>query len=466
MRDYCAKRVRDLFWAAVFAAAAAAVFCVAPRVAKCQEASLVLLEFCADWCGACRQMEPVVEQLRGEGYRVESVDVDRCPELARQYHVTSIPCFVAIEGGREVDRIVGQASIERLTLRLRAKTTASNSSVSSAEPVALSVPRPAWRYERAVGYRAAVVRIFCQDDGSSHSIGSGTLVNWKGKIVVLTARHVVKDAKAIVVELCTKKRHRAKLLAADPVWDCAALELADEPVGVEPADVERGEVAMLSAGRRLESCGYGADGRLACNSGLFLTYKRSSEKPEGPDDWFTISGHARNGDSGGGVFNVQGRLVGVLWGTDGQEVACVQAGRLHELLDAAIVRMDATEMKSILSRAPTPARPADSPCTGGCCPAVEANVSAAQRPPALPWRKETKNHDDAQDARIEALIRLQEQRARAAGIAKQPKAEPSKTELGTHAEQKDDASPIVAAMVILGSLAIGGVFYSLTKKKA
>ena len=133
------------------------------------------------------------------------------------------------------------------------------------------------------------------------------------------------------------------------------LELDGEPLGVQPADVERGGAAMQTAGNRLESCGYGADGQLACNSGLFLSYKRSNETPNGPDDWFTISGHARQGDSGGGVFNEQGKLVGVLWGTDGQEVVCVQAGRLQKLLDTAIVRTDAAQQKSILQRVPTPA---------------------------------------------------------------------------------------------------------------
>ena len=68
----------------------------------------------------------------------------------------------------------------------------------------------------------------------------------------------------------------------------------------------------------------------------FLGYKRSTQTPNGPDDWFEISGHARPGDSGGGVFNQRGRLVGVLWGTNGEVVVGVQAGRLHLLLDSAL----------------------------------------------------------------------------------------------------------------------------------
>ena len=54
----------------------------------------------------------------------------------------------------------------------------------------------------------------------TRSIGSGTLVKWGGKVVVLTARHVVGDAKKIVVELHDKRTHRAKVVAVDAVWDC------------------------------------------------------------------------------------------------------------------------------------------------------------------------------------------------------------------------------------------------------
>ncbi len=119
----------------------------------------------------------------------------------------------------------------------------------------------------------------------------------------------------------------------------------------------------------MESCGYGADGKLACNSGVFLGYKRSAAKPGGPDDWLAISGHARAGDSGGPVFNRRGRLVGVLWGTDGKEVVCVQAGRLHVLLDSAVppaAKVEQQSLQAILQRTPTPAK---EPEQDGCgCP--------------------------------------------------------------------------------------------------
>ena len=138
---------------------------------------------------------------------------------------------------------------------------------------------------------------------------------------------------------------------------------------------------MQHEGNRLESCGYGPDGKLAVNTGLFLGYKRSTQTPNGPDDWFEISGHARPGDSGGGVFNERGRLVGVLWGTNGEVVVGVQAGRLHVLLDAATaarrsIRSPTRRMQFIRRANPTPPKPAvpieslPPACdgSGGCCP--------------------------------------------------------------------------------------------------
>ena len=419
MRAFNSKTVCDLIWMGAFAA----LLCVGPRLGHGGESltpapsppTPILLDFYADWCGPCQAAKPVVDSLASEGYAVRRVNVDENRELAARYGVESIPCFIMLERGREVDRVVGPTSVERLKLMFRGGNPQSqipNPKSLSSLPSPLS-PHPAWRYERPAGHRAAVVRIYCQDDLRTRSIGSGTLVKWGGKVVVLTARHVVKDAKKIVVELHDKRTHRATVVAVDAVWDFAVLELDAAPVGVEPADVERGEAAMQAAGNRLESCGYGPDGRLACNSGLFLGYKRSAETPDGPDDWFTISGHARGGDSGGGVFNERGRLVGVLWGTDGQEVVCVQAGRLQKLLSAAIPE-DAAQQKSILQRVPTPAKP------------------------LLPWRKETKSRDDAQDARIEALIELQERQAKAA-VPAPPKVEPPIAE-GQRAEAANDES--------------------------
>lgn len=74
----------------------------------------VLLEFTADWCGACRSAEPTVKRLIADGYSVHPVNIDREPDTAARFHVTSVPCFVLLEAGQEVDRVVGAASYARL----------------------------------------------------------------------------------------------------------------------------------------------------------------------------------------------------------------------------------------------------------------------------------------------------------------------------------------------------------------
>jgi len=191
----------------------------------------VLLEFYSDWCGTCRSMAPTVDVLVRDGYAVRRIDIDQESGLARQYGVTSLPCFVVVQKGREIDRVTGIVTMERLKQKLKPEAGGQRADVAD--------PHPAWRYERAVGWRSCVVRIFCEDGGTSRSIGSGALVRWNGRLVVLTARHVIQGAKRIVVELCTKKTHRARVMKVDAVWDCAVLELSGTPEGIEPAEADQ-----------------------------------------------------------------------------------------------------------------------------------------------------------------------------------------------------------------------------------
>jgi len=76
-----------------------------------------LMDFYADWCGPCKMMKPVVKELAGElrgRLQVVEVNVDQSPDLARQYNIRSIPCFVVIEDGREVARGTGAMPKENL----------------------------------------------------------------------------------------------------------------------------------------------------------------------------------------------------------------------------------------------------------------------------------------------------------------------------------------------------------------
>ncbi|MBQ3669796.1 MAG: thioredoxin [Clostridia bacterium] len=69
----------------------------------------VLADFNATWCGPCRSMKPMLDQLAEEnkGYKIVSIDVDDNSELAEEYDVSSIPCLVVFRDGEEVNRSVG-----------------------------------------------------------------------------------------------------------------------------------------------------------------------------------------------------------------------------------------------------------------------------------------------------------------------------------------------------------------------
>ena len=84
----------------------------------------VLVDFYADWCGPCRAMMPVVEQLAGEydgRLKVGKVNSDEQPELASAFGVMGIPNFFIIKNGKVVDRLVGGMPKETLAQRIDAQ---------------------------------------------------------------------------------------------------------------------------------------------------------------------------------------------------------------------------------------------------------------------------------------------------------------------------------------------------------
>lgn len=69
----------------------------------------VLVDFYADWCGPCRMVSPVVDQIANEHpeYKVVKVNVDEQPELASKFNVMSIPALFVVNNGQVVNKSVG-----------------------------------------------------------------------------------------------------------------------------------------------------------------------------------------------------------------------------------------------------------------------------------------------------------------------------------------------------------------------
>jgi thioredoxin 1 len=70
----------------------------------------VLIDFWAIWCGPCRMVSPIVEELAGEyagKLKVGKLDVDSNPSTAMQYGIRSIPTLLLFKGGKVVEQIIG-----------------------------------------------------------------------------------------------------------------------------------------------------------------------------------------------------------------------------------------------------------------------------------------------------------------------------------------------------------------------
>lgn len=80
------------------------------------KSGVTLVDFYAEWCGPCRMLSPILEELAKEetNVRFAKVDVDSAQKLATNYQVTSVPTLVLYKDGKEVDRILGLRDKEAL----------------------------------------------------------------------------------------------------------------------------------------------------------------------------------------------------------------------------------------------------------------------------------------------------------------------------------------------------------------
>jgi hypothetical protein len=221
----------------------------------------------------------------------------------------------------------------------------------------------------------------CRITVGDGTAGSGTLVaRTESGGLVLTCSHLFDGSTANTeVAFSNGQRYAARLVERDRMHDLAALVIRRPDV--EPAAVSDESSPPRDDGASLSACGFGPNAQFRCVSGNVtgLVTAIGAVHPS-----MTIRGAVRPGDSGGGVFRGDGRLVGVVWGQrDG--ITYAMCGRpLRELLDRVLGRAPRAEGRLIRDERPL---------------AAPGSQPAGERSPPNDW----KSWANEIEARIRAL---------------------------------------------------------------
>ena len=273
----------------------------------------VLLDFSAEWCAPCRKMEPVVARLQADGVPVRRINIDREPQIARQYHVVSIPCFVMLVDGREVNRVNGLTNYDQL----RQMVAGASHGTGPSGPVANSLGSLA--VERALDSPltsplpsavAATVRLKI-DEGGGSSFGSGTIVDVHGEeALILTCGHIFRDSDGrgkILVDFYVNEGRRTvpgQLVRFDLERDLGLVSI-QPGIPVRPMRVASRE-NKLNIGQKVLVTGCDRGGQPICEETQIVSIDRYQGAPN-----VTVAGQPVDGRSGGGLFTLDGRLIGV-----------------------------------------------------------------------------------------------------------------------------------------------------------
>ena len=355
----------------------------------------VLLDFTATWCGPCQQMSPVVSRLHRQGYAVRKVDVDREPELARQFKISSIPAFVLVVNGREARRVVGATSEAELRNMLAmipavkeppavAVATTPNTTVDEgfqpaerAAPVVVAeatqsrlrlpfIPRPKDRVPqpqpvtREAAPREPVARAKLVEqapisaeilnagepmtastriritDKKGINFGSGTIIDSRvGNTLVLTCAHVFREFQQdSLVEVEVFINGKAETFVGKPVkYDF------ESDVGLIsiPTDSPLPAAKIAPAGFKLAKGAVVQS--IGCGGGDDPTRQKiritALNRYRGPEN-IECTGVPQQGRSGGGLFTQEGHVIGVCTAADPNESRGLYAGlgAIHEMLEA------------------------------------------------------------------------------------------------------------------------------------
>ncbi len=289
---------------------------------------------CAPCVTAHRIADPLVKELH-----INVVDCwsELGKEACRKYNVPATPTFIAINDKGEVmgrvDGIATEAQLRLLWDRAKPAKVVEAEKKDEVSPVC---------------------RLSCSitgEPGATQS-GTGTLIYDDGKIgIVLTCAHVLEGEPPFKANFPGLGMYRGKVLAIDHDHELAALEIPS--TGLRPLKINPDILP-----RNLTAGGYGPDSKWRSYAGTL-----TSVRPDNPA-WREITGSARQGDSGGPVWDEKMCVVGVLWGTgDGHTTfACGQP--LRRFLDRILPNRPGTVIPRAsggsaggVPRQPSPAQP-------------------------------------------------------------------------------------------------------------
>lgn len=328
--------------------------CLMAAAVTAAEPEAVVLEFTApDRCPPCQQIAPLVHRLEREGFPLKIVNADENAFVCQQHRVISIPTFVLLIAGREVDRIEGkppESELRRMCERARLANTNAAPKVEVQPPkIEAPVAKPDAPIIRAKQEDSttppkttsgdpmpACLRIRVKDS-QGVNFGTGTIIDSReGRTTILTCGHIfrkIDDKPLIEVDIFNGAKHETTLghlLRYDLERDIGLLWI---PTATPlPVATIAGLPNAPTVGQHVFSIG--------CSSGEPPSKRQHRvtclNRYNGPDN-IECTGVPVQGRSGGGLFDTAGRLIGICIAADQRDQRGLYSGLqpIHELLAEA-----------------------------------------------------------------------------------------------------------------------------------